>query len=149
MSNRACELYLEERILSADPLELVRLLYDGAIGAVREARQALAAGDIRARSQAISKASAIVLELNAALHHSRGWALSQRLAALYDYIFKRLLDANIQQIDAPLAEVLGLLSTLAEAWRQIANQPEMPEAGSPWAAPSEPPDSGAPQAWSL
>ena len=61
MWNNAQDAYLEHRILSADPLELVRLLYQAAIGAVREARRALSAGEIAARSRAISRACGIVL----------------------------------------------------------------------------------------
>ena len=54
----------------------------------------------------------------------------------------RLLDANMQQSDAPLAEVLGLLSTLSEAWAGIAKPEEKPVPESPW---SQPP---AQEAWS-
>lgn len=149
MRNSARDLYLENRILSADPLELVRLLYDAAVNAVREARQALADGNIRARSQAISKACAIVIQLNSALDHASGGDLSRRLAMLYDYLLKRLMDANIQQSDALLEEVLSLLSTLAEGWNGIQKPAEAPEAQSPWSAPAEPLAAGAPHAWSL
>ncbi len=64
MWENAQDAYLEQRVLSADPLELVRLLYQAAIAAVRDARRALSAGEIAARSRSISKACGIVLELN-------------------------------------------------------------------------------------
>lgn len=148
MWNTAQEAYLENRVLSADPLELVRLLYQAALTAVRDARQALVAGEIAARSRAISKACEIVIALNSALDHSRGGEISQRLAALYDYILRRLLDANLQQSDAALAEVLGLLSTLAEGWAEARVPSEASAAASPWAAPAEPVSAGS-QAWSF
>ena len=141
--------YLEERILSADPLELVRLLYQGAIAAVREARRALAGGDIAARSRSISKASGIVIELNAALDHAQGGDLSARLAALYDYMLSRLLEANVQQSDAPLADVLGLLSRLAEAWEQIGMSAEPARCEAAWPVEPELAAAGASQVWSL
>ncbi|HLK49848.1 MAG TPA: flagellar export chaperone FliS [Bryobacteraceae bacterium] len=131
------EAYLEERVLSAEPLELVRLLYRAAIAAVREARRALKEGEIAARSRAISKACGIVIELNASLDHSRGGDLSARLAGLYDYLLNRLLQANFEQSDAQLAEVLGLLSTLAEGWEQARMAPELATAGSAWAVEAE------------
>ena len=149
MWNSAQEAYLENRILSADPLELVRLLYQAALAAVREARQALAAGEIAPRSRAISKACEIVIELNGALDHARGGDISRRLAALYDYILKRLLDANLQQSDAPLAEVLTLLSTLAEGWAQTRVPSEVPDAASPWTVPEESAAACGSQAWSF
>lgn len=147
MWNNAQDAYLEHRILSADPLELVRLLYQAAIGAVREARRALSAGEIAARSRAISRACGIVLELNAALDHARGGDISGRLAALYDYMLNRLLEANLRQDDAPLADVLGLLNTLSEAWEQTRQPAQPAAAASPWAVPE--PTVCPAHAWSL
>jgi len=119
MYQNAHETYLEGRIASADPLELVRMLYQGASGAVRDARHYLAEGDIAARSRSISKACEILIELTVSLDHTAGGDISRRLEQLYDYMQRRLLEANFQQADAPLAEVLGLLSTLGEAWDEI------------------------------
>lgn len=149
MWKNAHEQYLEGRVASADPLELVRLLYDAAIASVREARRALAAGEILARSRAISKASGIVIELNSALDHAQGGDLSRRLAALYDYVLRRLLEANLQQTDAPLEEVWGLLSTLAEGWNGIHRPAEASQVSMPWQPAAEPAAVGAAHAWSL
>jgi flagellar secretion chaperone FliS len=136
MRNNAIDAYLESRILSADPIELVNLLYQACTGAVREARHHLASGEIAARSRSITKASEILIELAASLDHERGGAISQRLGQLYDYMLRRLTEANFQQSDAPLAEVLGLLCTLAEAWEGLKPQ-EKPAAiaESPWSQP--------------
>ena len=106
-------------ILGASPLELVRALYRGAIQAVRVARTALANGQIRERSAAITKACAIVQELTVSLNREEGGDVAVNLAELYVYIHKRLGDANIEQADAPLAETEKLLSTLLEAWSQL------------------------------
>jgi flagellar secretion chaperone FliS len=133
MSQNAHEAYLEGRILSADPLELVRMLYQGAGNAVREARRSLAEGDILGRSRAILRAYEILVELTGALDRSRAGELGERLASLYDYMQRRLIDANLQQADAPLADVLSLLATLAEAWDGARAQTAPPEASSnPW-----------------
>ena|SRR5947209_8556991 len=130
------ETYLEGRVASASPLELVRLLYQGASDAVRDARRYLADGEIALRSRAISKACEILIELTTSLDHSAGGEISGRLEQLYDYMQRRLLDANMQQADAPLAEVLALLATLGEAWDEIAvqNAPvaEMQAGASVW-----------------
>lgn len=122
MINRAHEAYLTQRILSADPVELVRMLYSGASEAVETARVHLAAREIRARSAAITKAVSILAELTATLDRERAPELSRSLAALYDYMQRRLLEANFKQADAPLAEVLGLLRTLAEGWRGVPSE---------------------------
>ncbi len=96
------------------------MLYLKAIAEVREARRHLAEGQIALRSKAISKAYEIISELNVSLDMEAGVDLSKRLRALYGYCLVRLLDANMHQADGPLAEVLGLLSTLSEGWQAIA-----------------------------
>jgi len=126
MSIQAYKTQQDWDILGASPLGLVRALYQGAIQAVRTARTALANGQIRERSAAISKACDIVQELTVSLDQQAGGDVAASLAELYVYIYKRLCDANIEQSDAPLAEVEKLLSTLQEAWSQLQEeQPEM------------------------
>jgi flagellar secretion chaperone FliS len=152
MRHIAIDAYLESRILSADPIELVNLLYQTCSGAVRDARHHLENGEIAGRSRSITKASEILLELVASLDQERGGAISQRLGHLYDYMLRRLTEANFQQSDAPLAEVLGLLCTLAEAWEGLKPQ-EKPAANaeSRWAQPLayESAPVYAAQGWSL
>lgn len=142
--------YLEGRIESADPIQLVRLLYQGATASVRDARGHLAAGDIAERSRAISKVHSILTELTTSLDHERGGELSLRLARLYDYMQRRLLEANFRQSDEPLAEVLGLLATLGEAWDGIQERAQAPEpVESPWSQVRQEAPAYASGGWSL
>ncbi|MBZ5586208.1 MAG: flagellar export chaperone FliS [Acidobacteriia bacterium] len=141
--------YLESRVLSAGPLELVRLLYQAGTGAVREARRHLAAGEIAARSRSISKACEILMELIGALDRERGGEIAERLAALYGYMYSRLLEANLRQSDAPLAEVLGLMATLGEGWDGASRASESrPPAATPWSQPMAAEPESACHAWS-
>jgi flagellar protein FliS len=112
--------YLEQKALSAGPLELVAMLYAKAISELREARRQLAARNISLRSKAISKACDVIGELDGSLNMEAGGELSLRLRSLYRYCLVRLLDANLQQADEPLVEVLGLLATLSDGWQSIA-----------------------------
>jgi len=111
--------YLESRVLSADPIELVHILYEHTLEMTQDARRYLAAGDICARGKAISRAIDALAELDAALDHQAGGSISRNLSSLYQYMRLRLLTANIQRQDAPLAEVECLLQTLGEAWSAI------------------------------
>jgi flagellar protein FliS len=135
MWNGGHDAYLESRVLAADPVELVNLLYQACIQAVREARRHLAEGRIAERSKQINHACAIIIELAASLDHERGGEISQRLALLYDYMQRRLLEANMQQSDAPLADVLGLLSTLSDAWAGVGKPEVMPVVERPRSQP--------------
>ena len=114
--------YLESKVLSASPLELVAIAYEGAIEAVRLARVCLAEKRIRDRSRAITKAQLIIGELQRSLDFKSGGDLSVQLARLYDYMQRRLRDANVQQAAAPLSEVETLLETVLESWRELAKQ---------------------------
>ena len=116
MWQSANEAYLESSILSADPTELVRLCYRNCAEAVQAARRHLANGEIRARSKSLSRAMRILLQLAAALDFERGGEIARNLARLYDYMLRRLNEANLRQTDEPMREVLALLAKLAEAW---------------------------------
>ena len=119
MWRNAHETYLEERILSADPAELVHMLYEAAISAVGDAQRHLAERKILARAQSISKACNILVELNTALDFERGGEFGVRLSQLYGYMYRRLVEANVRQSDEPLAEVARLLVTLLEGWAGV------------------------------
>ncbi len=147
MSFQAYEAYLESKILSADPVELIRILYQAALEAVYSARRCLQAGDILGRSRQISRAHAILTELALSINHEAGGSLSRTLAELYDYMQRRLLEAHLQQSDPPLAEVASLLTTLLEGWRNC--HPETEPAAAPVQAPYlEPATEYAAQSWS-
>ena len=112
--------YLENQVLSADPIGLVRLLYAGAIDSLLRARTFLQEGEIQQRSSAISKAMQIVLELQASLDMEQGGEIAQSLSRLYVYIQERLVEANAEQRAAPLEDALGLLVILQEGWTEAA-----------------------------
>ncbi len=117
--------YLESRILSASPLDLVNILYEHAILEIHQARQSLVRGDVAARSRSISKAIAIIGELQIALDLEAGGEIAANLGQLYQYMRAQLTAGNLRQSDAPFAEVTRLLESLGDAWRTIAT-------GSQW-----------------
>jgi flagellar protein FliS len=123
--------------MSASPVELIRLLYQRAISSVRDAREHLAARRIAERCSAINKAYLVIVELSTSLRVDEAPQLAAKLGGLYAYMQRRLLEANLKQADEPLAEVLSLLMTLAEAWNAIPDSAASDEAKSapknPWA----------------
>lgn len=112
--------YLTSQVFTSDPVSLIGLLYDGLLLRVEEARAALRNGDIRARSEAITRSIEILGELAASLDCEGGPELEANLRRLYEYMIRRLIEANGSQLESPLAEVAGLAGTLAEAWRTLA-----------------------------
>lgn len=118
--------YVENEVLQADPVSLVRMLYHGAIAAVAKAREFVRQRDIRGRSTQITKATEILNELTLSLDRQKGGEIARNLAELYDYMQRRLQEANFRQIEEPLAEVEGLLATLLEAWEQLPSAAQPP-----------------------
>ena len=117
MRNHGYQSYFDDEVLAASPLKLIQLLYGATLDSIAAARRHIRNRDIRARARAINRAIRIISELSQSLNHEADEVLSRNLAGLYGYVARLLVEANAQQIDAPLAEAEALLSTLAEAWK--------------------------------
>lgn len=110
----------ETGVNTADPHQLIVMLFDGALVAITTAAVALDAKDIAKKGQSISKAIEIIVNgLKVSLDMDAGGELAQRLAALYEYMADRLLYANLHNNRAAMDEVAGLLRDLREAWASI------------------------------
>jgi len=120
MGPRGAEAYKRTSVQSSSPLQLVVMLYDGAIRFVIEAREAIARNDVRGRSHAVSRTLAIIAELQNTLNLKDGGEVGRELDRLYSYINARLLEVTAQGDDAAAREVQKLLTTLREGWSQIA-----------------------------
>ncbi|MBL7251700.1 flagellar export chaperone FliS [Alloalcanivorax sp. C16-2] len=111
---------VESGVLSASPHQLITMLFDGAASAIRTARLHMENQRPARKGEAISKALDIVNNgLLAALDRDKGGEVAERLAALYDYIARLLLNANLRNDPASLEEAGRLLEDIASAWRQI------------------------------
>jgi flagellar protein FliS len=114
---------LETGIASASPHKLIVMLYDGALVALLSAKANIAANNIAAKGAAISKAITIIDNgLRASLDKKAGGDIAANLDALYDYMSRRLLHANLKNDVAILDEVHGLLSDLRGAWVEIGDK---------------------------
>ena len=114
---------IETNVTTANPHQLVLMLFDGALLAINSAAISMANGDIAAKGSSISKAIEIVTYgLKASLDGESGGDLALRLGSLYDYVCQRLFFANSHNNEAALNEVSTLLGELREAWAQIGQQ---------------------------
>jgi flagellar secretion chaperone FliS len=117
---RALETYRQTQIQSRTPLELVVMLYDGALRHAAAAREALERNDIVARREALSKVLAIVGELQSSLDMERGGEVAQSLDRLYAYVTERFMAASFQRDPALIQQAITVLETLREGWATIA-----------------------------
>lgn len=110
---------VQSTVTEATPHRLTALLFDGALERIARAKGHLQRGELAAKGELISAVLAIVGELAGSLRRDAAPALVDRLSALYDYILRRLIEANASNRVEPLDEAGRLLGTLAEAWQGI------------------------------
>lgn len=130
---------LETGVLAASPHKLILMLFQGAHVALSSALVHMKNGDITAKGEAISKAVAIINSgLQASLDVEAGGELAQQLNALYEYMGRRLLQANLHNNREYIEEVSRLLGQLSEAWEAIGS-PGATDGGCSGSASSIPP----------
>ncbi|MES2183548.1 MAG: flagellar export chaperone FliS [Pseudomonadota bacterium] len=113
--------YLQASVDGASPYQLINLLFDSLLQSLRAARAGLARGDTAAKCEQLGKAVRFIEEgLKLGLDVEKGGELAANLRNLYDYCVRRLTLANLRNDDAPIAEVQGLVESVAQGWRGIA-----------------------------
>lgn len=144
--------YVEHRVLTASPVELVQILYQSGVQAVDEAVVALHAGDILARGNAVTKAIEILSELQASLRHDGPDEYAATLYGLYSYMQRQLMRAHRESSAGMLAEVSRLLSTLLQGWTEAFDKSSIAEdaqSGVPAMQHEEAPTDVNPYSWQL
>ncbi|WHE06682.1 flagellar export chaperone FliS [Thermoanaerobacterium thermosaccharolyticum] len=106
--------YKRNSIMTASPEELVMMLYNGIIRFVNEAKQAIDDKNIEGAHNSITRAQDIVLELMSTLDMQ--YDISKNLYSIYDYISRRLIEANLKKDKVALDEVESLVSDLKDTW---------------------------------
>jgi len=133
--------YLESRILSAQPAELIEMLYQIAIQSLKRSISHLKSGDAMARSREVTRAQEAVNEMMAALDHSVGASFTQTLAALYSYVQQQTLKGHAGPSEEAFQRAIGILTTLQEGWDGVrADLAKVNQAGSPYAAAAVEPE---------
>jgi flagellar protein FliS len=119
-TGRGVQAYQAVHVQSRSPLELVVMLFDGALRFLQQARDAQARGDVRTRAHGVSRALAIVGELQNTLNMDEGGALATELERLYLYMSGRLLDVTLKRDATALDEVHKLMALLRDGWAQAS-----------------------------
>jgi flagellar secretion chaperone FliS len=120
---RAAQAYHQTQIQSQSPLELVVMLYDGALRFLQMAADATRRNDLVAKREGMSRSLAILGELQNTLNLREGGEVALSLDRLYTYITGRLVDANAKKDPVPIEEAIRLLRPVRDAWAQIAAAP--------------------------
>jgi flagellar protein FliS len=119
-ASRGINAYRQTEVQSRSPLELVVMLYDGALRFMRDARTAFDQRDIRKRGEAISRTMAIIDELQNTLDMKAGGDIAVSLDQLYTFVRERLLDASMRQDPAPVDEAIKVMTNLRDGWSEVS-----------------------------
>jgi len=137
-SSSLSHIYQQVEVNTCNKLQLVVMLYDGAIRFLGEARTAILTKNIRAKAVALDRALAIIGELQSTLQLDEGGDVAASLNSLYNHMNESLLLASAKLDAKPVDHVIRLLKTLNSAWTEIAQKAEQPSAVSQPTAVSTP-----------
>ncbi|WP_214715981.1 flagellar export chaperone FliS [Exiguobacterium sp. s151] len=108
--------YQNNAVTTANPQELTLMLYDGALKFMRLAKLAIEQGNVDLKNTNIQKTQAIFQEMRLTLN--KDVAISANLDSLYEYMWRRLVDANVKNDTTILDEVLDFTTELRDTWKE-------------------------------
>jgi len=118
--------YQQTQVMTSSGVQLVVLLYDAAIQSIELTRRAIEDNSLKDKTRFVGRAISIVGELDSVLNYEQGGEIAKSLHKLYGYMLAELVEANarnnMQRLDGPLR----CLTTLREAWREVAAQQQAP-----------------------
>lgn len=115
--NNPYQTYQNNSITTASPGELTLMLYNGCLKFIHLAKKAMVNNNIPEKNTNIQKAQNIIQELMVTL--KMDLEVAKNMMLLYDYINRRLIDANIKNEIAILDEVEGLVTEFRDTWKQV------------------------------
>lgn len=115
--NNAAKLYQQNSVQTASPAKLTLMLYDGAIKFCNIALEGIEEGDIEKAHNNIVKAEKIIVEFRATLDMK--YPVAKDFDVVYDYVYRRLVEANMKKDKEILEEALGHIKTMRDTWKEV------------------------------
>jgi flagellar secretion chaperone FliS len=117
MAMNAANAYQDSKILTASPAELTLMLYEGAIKFCNLASMAIEKKEFMKANTNIIKAERIIAEFRATLDSK--YPVAEHFEIVYDYIYRRLIEANIKKDPEILEEALGYIRDMRDTWKEV------------------------------
>lgn len=114
--------YLRNAVMTASPEQLQLMLYDGAIRFTRQGIEGLKAKNYEEVFNGLNRAQKIVFELLGSLNYEVDRSLCTKMAGLYNFIYRRLIDANVKRDIALAEDALRLLEYQRETWVMLMDR---------------------------
>jgi len=117
MVNNAANSYMNNKVMTATPAELTLMLYDGAVKFCNIALMALEKNDYAKVNDNIIKVENIITEFRSTLDFK--YPVANDFEVVYDYIYRRLVDANMKKDPEILSEALKYIKEMRETWQEV------------------------------
>lgn len=112
--------YRKNAVAGASPLQMVVMLYDGALRHMEAGRHAIAHQDYPRQNEHLQQAQRILMELMSCLDMEKGEEISHNLMSLYDFTLRELVRGNLEDDASAIALCIRIFSDLRESWVQLA-----------------------------
>ncbi len=117
MTSNAAQIYQGNKVNTASPAELTLMLYEGAIKFCNIAIAAIEKQDQEKANKNLIKAQKIIVEFRMTLDFK--YPVAQQFDIVYDYIYRRLVEANIKKDKDIIEEALGHIRTMRDTWKEV------------------------------
>jgi flagellar protein FliS len=111
--------YKQTVYATTDKVQIVLMLYDGALNHLKIAQQKIESGDIMTKATHLTKATMIITELSNVLDMEKGGEISNNLRRLYDYVLNQLLQANMNNDVQSIKNAVRVVGILRDAWKEM------------------------------
>lgn len=118
MNNQASQQYAQTKIMTASGGELVVMLYQGCIKFLRFSKKSIETNNYQQANEYLIRSQNIIMELLTTLDAERGGEVAQNLAALYEYMYRRLVKANMDKDNEIITEIEEMMIDLLESWQE-------------------------------
>jgi len=122
MSSSPPNPYLRDAVMTATPEQLQLMLYDGAIRFASQAREAIGRKDFETSYNSLTRAQRIIVEMQSGLNYEVNRELCERVNAIYNFLYGKLIDANATRDVQAIDDALRILRIERETWQLLVDK---------------------------
>ncbi len=122
MSEAADNPYLRDAVMTASPEQLHLMLYDGAIRFALQGRDAILEKDFAVSFDRLTRAQNILAEMQTGLDYDVNRELCERMASIYNFLYRKLIDANVNRSVEDIDDAVRVLRIERETWRLLVDK---------------------------
>lgn len=112
--------YKQQGVLTANPVELVIMLYDGCIKNLKISKMAIEEKQIEKANNSLQRTQLIILELINSLDLK--FSIAQDLMSLYDFLINEIMKINASKDPTNIPALIDILDQLRDAWKTVAKE---------------------------